>query len=282
MQEETAAIEDDGLFTPEIGSWGKEKYRHVALYSALFVKSMRNKWDCLVYIDLFSGAGRSRIRGTKRIVNSSPLVVLGLPDKFDRYIFCEKDPIKCDALKERRNKEYPELDSHVIEGDANEKVAEILEKIPAYRKDYRVLAFCFADPYALNNLRFDTLRGLSTRYMDFLVLIPSGMDAHRFESIYVKPDNFTVDEFLGTKEWRTEWKEAQKKRMPFERFIVQAFGNSMKTLEYLNPDFEDTKLIRSDERNLPLYRLALYSRHALGKEFWKQAKKYSQAQTEMF
>ena len=54
--------------TPDIGSWGEEKYRHVALYSSLFVKSMRNKWDCLVYIDLFPGAGRARIRSTARIV----------------------------------------------------------------------------------------------------------------------------------------------------------------------------------------------------------------------
>ena len=61
--EELPALADDGLITPEIGSWGEEKYRHVALYSALFVKSMRNKWDCLAYIDLLSGAGRSRIRG---------------------------------------------------------------------------------------------------------------------------------------------------------------------------------------------------------------------------
>ena len=166
---------------------------------------MRNKWDCLVYIDLFSGTGRSRIRGTVRIVNSSPLAVLGLSHKFDRYIFCEKYRRKCEALKKRIKRDFPELDVHVIYGDANEKVAEILEMMPSYRKDYRILAFCFADPYALNNLKFDTLRGLSTRYMDFLVLIPSGMDAHRFESIYVKPDNFTIDEFLGTNEWRSVW-----------------------------------------------------------------------------
>jgi three-Cys-motif partner protein len=280
--EETAAIEDDGLITPEIGSWGEEKYRHVALYASLFVKSMRNKWDCLVYIDLFSGAGRARIRSTARIVNSSPMAVLGLADKFDRYIFCEKDRRKSEALRKRIKKNFPELDTHVIDGDANKKVAEILEKMPSYRKDYRVLAFCFVDPYALNNLRFDTLRGLATRYMDFLVLIPSGMDAHRFESIYVKPDNLTIDEFLDNNEWRCVWTEFRKKGIPFERFIVQQFGKSMETLDYLSPGFEDTKLIRSYEKNLLLYRLVLYSRHAIGKEFWQQTKKYSQSQQEMF
>jgi three-Cys-motif partner protein len=279
---EANAIEDDGLSTPEIGSWGEEKYRLVAFYSSLFAKSMRKKWDCLVYIDLFSGSGRSQIRGTARIVNSSPLAVLGLADKFNRYIFCEKDRRKCEALKQRVRRDFPGMEVHIVEGDANRKVAEILEKMPSYTKNYGVLAFCFVDPYALSNLQFETIRQLSGRYVDFLVLIPSGMEAQRFEHNLIKPDNFTVDEFLGNKEWRTAWNEAQKKGMSFERFIVQEFGKAMETLRYLSPGFEDTKLIRSDERNLLLYRLVLYSRHKLGKEFWQQAKKYSQPQQEMF
>jgi hypothetical protein len=36
-------LDDDGLPTREIGSWGEEKYRHVQLYSSLFVKSMGTK-----------------------------------------------------------------------------------------------------------------------------------------------------------------------------------------------------------------------------------------------
>jgi three-Cys-motif partner protein len=279
---EIVAIEDDGLITPEIGSWGEEKYRHVALYSSLFAKSMRKKWECLVYIDLFAGAGRSRIRGTKRIVNSSPLVVLGLPDKFDRYIFCEKEHQKCSALENRIKREFPDADSHVIEGDANQKVDEILAMMPDFRRDYRILAFCFADPYALSNLNFETIRKLSTRYMDFLVLIPSGMDAQRFAEKYAKEIDSPVDLFLGSSEWRAAWKEAQKDKTPFERFIVKEFGNSMESLGYIDPGIELAVPIRSDDKNLLLYRLVLYSRHALGKEFWRQVKKYSQSQQEMF
>ena len=44
-------LDDDGLPTPQIGAWGEEKYRHVQLYASLFVKSMRAKWDALVYLD---------------------------------------------------------------------------------------------------------------------------------------------------------------------------------------------------------------------------------------
>lgn len=84
-------LDDDGLPTPKIGAWGEEKYRHVQLYASLFVKSMRTKWDALVYLDLFAGSGRSQIRGTGRIVSASPLLILGMPETFDKYIFCEGD-----------------------------------------------------------------------------------------------------------------------------------------------------------------------------------------------
>lgn len=282
MNDDSIVIKDDGLKTPEIGSWGEEKYRLVALYASIFIKAMRRKWSCLVYIDLFSGAGRSRIRNTSSIVNASPMAIMNLEDKFDRYIFCEKDPIKFSALTTRIRREFPEYDCTFIEGNANQKVTEILEKMPSYKKDYRVLAFCFIDPYALNNLQFETLRVLASRFMDFLVLIPSGMDAHRFEANYSKAENTTIDDFLGNSEWRKAWKESQSKGMTFERFVVQEFGNSMTTLNYLSPSFDDTKLIRSDEKNLLLYRLAFYSRHNLGKEIWRQVKKYSQSQQEMF
>ena len=77
------ALKEDGLPTPEIGAWGEEKYRHVQLYASLFIRSMRGKWDMLVYLDLFAGSGRSQIRGTGRIVNASPLLILGIPEAYD-------------------------------------------------------------------------------------------------------------------------------------------------------------------------------------------------------
>jgi hypothetical protein len=46
------ALDDDGLETPEVGSWGEDKYRLVRNYAQLFAQSMRGKWECLVYVDL--------------------------------------------------------------------------------------------------------------------------------------------------------------------------------------------------------------------------------------
>jgi hypothetical protein len=33
--------------------------------------------------------------------------------------------------------------------------------------------------------------------------------------------------------------------------------------------------VRSDLKNLPLYYLAFFSKHALGKQFWSEVQKYS-------
>jgi hypothetical protein len=71
-------LEDDGLLAPSVGRWGEQKYLHVTNYASVFATSMKAKWDCRIYVDLFAGAGRSRIDGTDRIVEGSPLLALAV------------------------------------------------------------------------------------------------------------------------------------------------------------------------------------------------------------
>ncbi len=106
MAHELPPLSDDGLITEEIGDWGQEKYRLLHLYAQLFSASMKKKWDCRVYIDLFAGCGRSKITGTNRIVAGSPIVALGVDPKFDKHIFCEKDTEKLNALRARVQRDY--------------------------------------------------------------------------------------------------------------------------------------------------------------------------------
>jgi hypothetical protein len=44
---------------------------------------------------------------------------------------------------------------------------------------------------------FLTIEALAQRFMDFLVLIPSSMDANRNEQNYVQPRNKTLEKFVG-------------------------------------------------------------------------------------
>jgi len=247
-------------------------------YAQIFANSMKRKWNCRVYIDLFAGAGRSKIEGTSRIVLASPLLALGISNKFDLYIFCEKDGAKIDTLKQRVRMNYSDVNVEFIHGDSNSRVNQIISKIPQARPAFKVLAFCFADPYNLKSVHFATVEALSHRFVDFLILIPSGMDAARnLERHYLNPKNKIIDHFLGTQEWRNEWQKVSISQ-GFDEFLTNYYGQNMKKLDYHYPGIESTQLIRSDEKNLPLYRLALFSRVELGEKFWKETKKYSDPQ----
>ena len=272
-------LADDGLDTPEIGPWGEHKYRLAQGYARVFATAMKRKWDLRVYIDLFAGSGRARIEGTNRIVLTSPLLALEIPDRFDQYVFCELEPTKIQALEIRVKREYGSAGIHFVPGDVNAEIEEVMQKLPALAKTRKVLAFCFVDPFRLEDLKFESIRRLSSRYIDFLILVPTDMDANRNMLRYCQPTNRTLDEFLGTSSWRQNWQEVELKGEPFWGFVLKFFALQMENLDYLDHAAEQAELIRSVARNLPLYRLAFFSRHPLGARFWGQVKKYTTPQT---
>jgi three-Cys-motif partner protein len=243
---------------------------------------MKYRWGLRVYIDPFSGPGRARIQGTKRIVETSPLIALRVPDPFDKYIFCDMESDSIAALKNRVNRDFPHANASYLVGDCNELVSKIVEEIPTASKRRTVLSFCFVDPYGMSDLKFETIRVLSKFRMDFLILLALAMDANRFESLYVKETSRAVDEFLGLADWRIRWARAKSRRTSFRHFLAREFADQMTTLGYLPAALEKMKEVRSDEKNLPLYHLAFFSKNERGYEFWKQVLKYGTDQLPLF
>jgi three-Cys-motif partner protein len=273
----TPAPDDDGV-CPEVGGWTEEKHRLVSYYSTLFSSAMKDKWDTLVYLDLYAGAGCSRVRGTQKRILGSPLLALSVKDPFDKYIFCEEDRVKLDALKNRVTRLAPTANVAYISGDCNRRTAEILREIPQGSSNRRVLSLCFTDPFDIS-LKFKTLQDLSERYIDFLVLLAVWMDAGRAYSRYVLEDAVKVDEFLGSATWRERWKIAQGEAVPFPKFLAKEFAKSMESLGYLPTPLHNMKEVRSDEKNLRLYYIALFSRKEIALKLWDEVLKYSTDQT---
>jgi three-Cys-motif partner protein len=273
-------VEDDGLFTPEVGDWAEEKYRLLWCYADLFATSMKKKWDERCYMDLFSGSGYARIRGTKRIVQSSPLLALQVTDPFDRYIFCDSDPDCISSLKERVSRLNLQSKCYYKNCDANKSYADIISDLPAYSKEHTVLAFCFIDPFKPNDIKFSTIRHLSTRYVDFLINIPAG-EFRRNEDTYTSRSSSIIADYLGIDSWRKTRSKGDP-MVPFDLFVADMFDLQMKALKYKFSGLTDYKMVRSTEKNLPLYRLVLYSRHKLGDRFWKDVKKYCDPQRHLF
>jgi three-Cys-motif partner protein len=275
--EDRESIREDGLVSPEVGAWTEEKHRLVSLYSTLFSSGMKAKWSRRIYVELYAGAGYSRIRGTSRLILGSPLLALRVKDPFDKYVFCEEEPEKREALQVRVKDIAPKADVAYVAGDCNRRTTEILAEIPRGTTGDTVLSLCFADPFDIS-LRFETIRALATtRYVDFLILLALGMDANRNYEHYIKEDADKVDNFLGSDSWRERWAAAQWDAVKFTRFLADEFTKSMSTLGY--PAHYLMKEVRSHEKNLALYRLALFSRSERAYRFWDQVLKYGTDQT---
>lgn len=274
-------VQYDGLFLDETGAWSERKHRLIAHYAQMFSKSMKLKWQCRIYIDLFSSSGHALIKNTKRIVKTSPLLSLGISHKFDRYIFVDIDSNKLDALKKRVERDFPEINVEYIRGDANNSIDEIFSKIPQYSSSFKVLSFCVVDPYKIDNLKFQTIKELSTRFMDFLILIPSFMDANRNPSFYIKPDNKIMEDFLGLPDWRQQWTKAAKQKNKFGNFVLQKFIDQMTGLNFLPTETDQLILIRNANK-APLYHLTFFTKNQLGKKFWNASKKGTETQRELF
>lgn len=118
--------------------------------------------------------------------------------------------------------------------------------------------------------------------MDFLILLPTGMELRRNESRYLEESSSLVADFLGVQDWREGWVAASKTSKRFDDFIVEMYCEQMKALGYHHGDLKDSALIRSTDKNLPLYRLVFFSRHKLGKRFWAEARKYANPQRTLF
>ena len=270
---------DDGLYCGDpVGAWVEDKHRLVALYETLFSTGMKRKWDVRVYVDLFAGPGIVRVRETGKFLFGSPFLALQVKDPFDKYIFCEKNPQSIEALTARVKKNFPNADVSFVSGDCNEKADEICSKIPVASQNFKVLSFCFVDPYDLS-VKFSTISKIADRFVDFLMLLALYMDANRNLQHYLDSTNRKIDDFVGLADWRERWAAETFSGKPlFPQFLAETYSRQMETLDYLPLPFYRMKQIRSDVRNLPLYRLALFSRHELAYRYWDDVLKYSTSQ----
>ena len=91
----------------------------------------------------------------------------------------------------------------------------------------------------MQNLHFSTIEALSKRFMDFLVLIPSSMDANRNEQNYVHPEIRQWRISLATQIGVVQWSKEKAMGKSFEHFVVEEFGRSMQRLGYIDPGIKE-------------------------------------------
>jgi three-Cys-motif partner protein len=252
-----------------VGYWSKDKLRYLAEYMDVFTTSMRDKW-LTVYVDLFAGPGKSKIRGSSEIIKGSPLAALDVRYAFNRYIFVEAAPEALSALEKRVAQYKGTMEIYTKEIDCNISLGDVTSLIP-----HDSLTLAFIDPQGCD-VHFSTIKALSDfGRVDLFMTFPMGMDLKR--NVDAAANNLTsswtkYDWFFGSTDWRQTylsslssggWKFAIRRTMEF-------YKNQLARLGYVQVDESDEVVIKESRTNVPLYYLLFASKHPRGKDFWKK------------
>ena len=267
-------VEEDSFVIPEVGVWAIEKYQLLGGYCDIFTKGMRAKWKNLVYLDLYSAAGYSKIRENGKVVKSSPLIALSIPTKFDKYIFCEENQELFSVLSKRIEKDRQTSKIELFNVNCNLAIDQIKNSIPKYSTTNTVLSFCFLDPYDLS-ISFSTVKNLASGLVDFLILQALHMDGNRNFRNYISENNEKINNYLGRENWRKQWEDSGLLPKDFVKFLADQYDENMKALGYLTAK---RNLIKLPSKNVPLYYLTFYSKHKTGLDFFEKVDDYSTPQ----
>jgi three-Cys-motif partner protein len=221
-----------------------------------FTTSMKGKWSGLHYIDLFAGAGIERLKESGNLDWGSPMIAAQVPNKFTTLHLCEKGKKKYKALKVRIDRVAN--NAVCLNGDANEKVHEIVRQIPQ-----GTLSLAFLDPYGLH-LEFKTLEALSDIRADLIIFFPDHLDALRnWEHNYLDNPDSNLDRCLGTgADWRSIINETPHDHRA--EVLRNLYVRQIKSLGYTQFEYE-----RIGIKNHPLYVLIFCSRHPLAAKLWR-------------
>jgi three-Cys-motif partner protein len=262
VQPEQPPTASDALPARSTGPWVLDKKHYLERYLDIFSRGVARKWaGKLLYVDLFSGPGRSIIRGSQEEVEGSPLVSLRY--NFAHYVFVDV-PEVLSSLRQRLSS-HPKLSQIIlIEGDCNTVIDRVLKALPSNH-----LTLAFIDPTGLQ-IQFSTIQRLvHNRRVDLLMTIQFGMGIRMNLPLYAKAEGAALSGFLGNTGWREDVK-AGGSPSQIARRILNRYMEQLRHLNYRT--VQDREIdIRSDQSNLLLYFMVLASRHLLGEQFWRKA-----------
>lgn len=271
--DEPRIVSDDHWHTPKIKRHSLVKIRVHNRVAAMFATAMSPKWKQLAYIGLYSGSGRAEIEGTGQIVETSALAVLRQPTPFTHYIYVDNDHDCTQSLDVRAKLVALSLSTapsiKVIEDDVNASIPNVLSALPSYSRTNGLLSFCFVDPFD-TSLNFNTLRQLSARKVDLLILLMLGFDANLNFRQYFKDERSTrIADLIDCPNWREEFKREGRP----VKFVLRKFDEAMQRIGYLGTTPEDIVSVKVHGKSVMVYKLAYYSQHEAGKTLFRNAVK---------
>ena len=273
---------DDGLAMRESHDYARDKLTILNGYVNRFTTSMKKQgWTALNYIDLEAGPGKNKILPND-VLLGSPLIAITSRFPFSNYFFVEKNRQNFSALKKRVEKS-PLLERvHLYNLDCNVAVDEISREISALDRDKSEgrgtsLNLAFVDPEGLE-VRWKTIEKLGRQNrMDLIVNVSTSGITRNAESMANESKDTILDEFFGTKSWRSRFLKVQERDSTTKRrAVLDFYVERLNYLGYVNNrqrELISEERVFKNQRNVQVYSLIFASKHKLGIDFWNSAVK---------
>jgi three-Cys-motif partner protein len=255
----TLVTGSDGLPVRVVQPWAKDKLDYLSKYIDIFTTSMKDKWTRRVYVDLFSGPGRSLVDGTDEEIDGSPLIAAAAKNPFTGLYFNDIDPQATDALTQRFGL-TPAAPTTIRTLDCNDAAADAASTLFAARG---TLGLAFIDPTAFQ-VGFDAVRTLTTgRPIDVIVTVMTS-----YMKRFLDHPSFSnpLDEYFGSSDWQSLIQAKNAGEQVTSRALLNHYEERLRTLGYRYFN-DEARIVNSKEATI--YHLVFASKDPLAEKFFK-------------
>lgn len=199
----------------------KRKLDNLSKYLQSYSVALKNQGFARIYIDAFAGTGSrtetqpalplfGEIEPQEIDTPGSASIALSTTPSFDTLAFFEKDSRRFKQLEKLKEK-YPAQKIVLRQGDANEYVKRICERVKWHQYQDGLKGFrgvIFLDPYGME-VEWKTVEAIAnTEALDCWYFFPlSGLyrNAPHNPAKLDSAKEDALDRVLGTKDWREKW-----------------------------------------------------------------------------
>lgn len=253
----------DGLPVRVVQPWAQDKLYYLRRYIDVFTASMKDKWPRRVYVDLFSGPGRSVVEETCEEIDGSPMIALGTKYPFSALYFNDAAPEVTAALVARLG-EPPPANVTVSTLDCNAAALNARQVLFAGSNTHRTLGLAFIDPTAFQ-IGYDAIAHLTSELrIDVIITVMIGYAAR-----FISAPGFAdpMDQFFGSSDWRELVEARAGGECITSRRLLDHYEDRLRQLGYAHFD-DSVRIVNS--RNRTIYHLVFASKHELGGQFFRK------------
>lgn len=184
------------------GPWTEAKLSLLEKYFDAYNQALKNMSFIRVYVDAFAGCGNISVRG--KLVNGSAFRSLKCSNRFDKYLFIDKDKNNCSKLREMVDESFPEMRDVVdIKNCDSNVLIKCLNDYGFSKTSHR--GVIFLDPFALE-LEWSSLEAIAAmEFLDVWYLFPIGAVLRCLPNIdRFGKDRDKITSLLGTNNWYSD------------------------------------------------------------------------------